>query len=251
MRSWNAERPGLTWQRFMENKNKELERLNGVYMKLLEGSKVDYHEGRGHVVDAHTVEVDGRRFTVRARAPSCQTLAGSGEVRQMLSPLVPDPGRVWGRQTNARASSCQTLVGSGEGRQRVFIAWLRLCTADAHGGRGRGRLRYHSVPPEGCSVSARATLVRSTVLMLLKQPRVLMSLAKMWARIFLLHAGSLALQHQHVALISINAFEIHQDIMCALQARNILVAVGGRPTVPPIEGAEHTIISDQVRMALH
>ncbi|KAK9822833.1 hypothetical protein WJX81_008309 [Elliptochloris bilobata] len=62
---WDAERPGLTWQRFMENKNKELERLNGVYMKLLEGSKVDFHEGRGRVVDAHTVEVDGRRFTAR------------------------------------------------------------------------------------------------------------------------------------------------------------------------------------------
>ena len=66
--SWNTERPGLTWQRFMDNKNKELKRLNGVYMKLLEGSKVDYHEGRGRVVDAHTVEVDGRRFTVRACA---------------------------------------------------------------------------------------------------------------------------------------------------------------------------------------
>ena len=64
-RRWDAERPGLTWQRFMDNKNKELQRLNGVYMKLLEGSKVDYHEGRGRIVDAHTVEVDGRRFTAR------------------------------------------------------------------------------------------------------------------------------------------------------------------------------------------
>ena len=73
-RRWNTERPGLTWQRFMENKNKELERLNGVYMKLLEGSKVDYHEGRGRVVDAHTVEVNGRRFTVRTRASSIKDL---------------------------------------------------------------------------------------------------------------------------------------------------------------------------------
>lgn len=75
-RSWNTERPGLTWQRFMENKNKELERLNGVYMKLLEGSKVDYHEGRGCVVDAHTVEVNGRRFTVRTRASWIQGFRG-------------------------------------------------------------------------------------------------------------------------------------------------------------------------------
>lgn len=54
----------------MDNKNKELERLNGVYLKLLEGSKVDYHEGRGRIVDAHTVEVEGRRFTVSINALS-------------------------------------------------------------------------------------------------------------------------------------------------------------------------------------
>ena len=40
-----------------------------------------------------------------------------------------------------------------------------------------------------------------------------------------------------------------QKCWACLQARNILVAVGGRPTVPPIEGAEHTIISDQARSA--
>ena len=31
-----------------------------------------------------------------------------------------------------------------------------------------------------------------------------------------------------------------------MQAKNILIATGGRATVPPIEGKEHTIISDQV-----
>ena len=63
---WDASRPGLTWRRFMENKNAELDRLNGVYMKLLAGANVEFVEGRGRVIDAHTVEVDGRRFTVRA-----------------------------------------------------------------------------------------------------------------------------------------------------------------------------------------
>ena len=64
MSRWDVEQPGLTWERMNENKNKELDRLNGVYMKLLAGAKVDYHEGHGKVVDPHTVEVDGRRFTV-------------------------------------------------------------------------------------------------------------------------------------------------------------------------------------------
>jgi glutathione reductase (NADPH) len=51
----------------MDNKNKELDRLNGVYIRLLKGANVDYFEGRGVIVDPHTVEVDGRRITVRER----------------------------------------------------------------------------------------------------------------------------------------------------------------------------------------
>ncbi|CAL8466053.1 g5589 [Coccomyxa elongata] len=62
---WEAQKPALTWQRLMDNKNKELERLNGVYMKLLAGAGVEYFEGRGKIVDAHTVEVNGKRYTAR------------------------------------------------------------------------------------------------------------------------------------------------------------------------------------------
>lgn len=48
-----------------ENKNKELDRLNGIYKKLLDGAKVAYFEGFGKVIDANTVEVGGKRYTVR------------------------------------------------------------------------------------------------------------------------------------------------------------------------------------------
>lgn len=48
----------------MQNKNKELDRLNGVYMKLLNNAGVKYIEGRGTLVDAHTVEVGGKQYTV-------------------------------------------------------------------------------------------------------------------------------------------------------------------------------------------
>lgn len=49
----------------MENKKKELDRLNGVYLKILKNNNVEYHEGRGRLLDAHTVDVDGKQFTVR------------------------------------------------------------------------------------------------------------------------------------------------------------------------------------------
>ena len=61
---WDVDQPGLTWRRMNENKNKELDRLNGVYKKLLDGAKVAFFEGFGKVIDEHTVEVDGKRYTV-------------------------------------------------------------------------------------------------------------------------------------------------------------------------------------------
>ncbi|KAI7845496.1 hypothetical protein COHA_001042 [Chlorella ohadii] len=57
--------PTLDWQSFLAKKNAELQRLNGVYMNLLKNSGVDYIEGRGKLVDAHTVDVGGKRITAR------------------------------------------------------------------------------------------------------------------------------------------------------------------------------------------
>ncbi|KAG0576369.1 hypothetical protein M758_5G090400 [Ceratodon purpureus] len=58
------------WKRLIANKTNEITRLNGVYRKLLTGSKVDMYEGGGKIVDPHTVEVqetDGKskRFTTK------------------------------------------------------------------------------------------------------------------------------------------------------------------------------------------
>jgi len=58
-------KPTLDWGTFLEKKNSELKRLNGVYMRLLEGAGVEVHEGRGTVVDAHTVAVNGKTFTAK------------------------------------------------------------------------------------------------------------------------------------------------------------------------------------------
>jgi glutathione reductase (NADPH) len=63
---WEIEgKPSLNWRTFMEKKNNELKRLNGVYMRLLEGAGVEVHEGRGTIVDGHTVSVNGKTFTAK------------------------------------------------------------------------------------------------------------------------------------------------------------------------------------------
>ena len=66
---WNTpENIELDWKKFQDKKNSELQRLNGVYDKLLAKAGVKYIEGRGKLVDAHTVDVDGKRYTVRGGA---------------------------------------------------------------------------------------------------------------------------------------------------------------------------------------
>ena len=58
--------PRLNWDRMRTNKNKELERLSQLYMKQIETAGIHYVEGRGKLLDAHTVEVNGQKFTVRS-----------------------------------------------------------------------------------------------------------------------------------------------------------------------------------------
>lgn len=58
------------WKRLIANKNKEITRLNGVYMRILKNAGVTIIEGEGRVIDSHTVEVkltDGqvKRYTTR------------------------------------------------------------------------------------------------------------------------------------------------------------------------------------------
>jgi glutathione reductase (NADPH) len=62
---WTIDGARLDWGGLIAAKDRELDRLNGIYVKLLAGSNVAVHEGRGRIVAPHMVEVDGRRFTAR------------------------------------------------------------------------------------------------------------------------------------------------------------------------------------------
>lgn len=55
--------PVFDWSKLMANKDKELDRLNGVYRKLLDGSEVARFEGSARVLDPHTVEVGGKKVS--------------------------------------------------------------------------------------------------------------------------------------------------------------------------------------------
>lgn len=62
---WSVGDVRFDWSTLIENKNREIERLNGVYARLLDGSGVERIEGRATVAGPHSVAVGDRVFTAR------------------------------------------------------------------------------------------------------------------------------------------------------------------------------------------
>ena len=79
---WQSERPTFDWRTLIANKNAEIERLNGVYRRLIEGAGATIYDARAVVIDPHTIEVDGETVTAE------RILVATGSW-----PVVPDgPG---------------------------------------------------------------------------------------------------------------------------------------------------------------
>ncbi|KAJ6874916.1 glutathione reductase [Populus alba x Populus x berolinensis] len=53
------------WNTLMANKNAELQRLTSIYKNILNNAGVTLIEGRGKIVDPHTVDVDGKIYSAR------------------------------------------------------------------------------------------------------------------------------------------------------------------------------------------
>ncbi len=60
---WTVQGASHDWGAMIAAKNKELDRLDGIYQRLLRDSHVTTVDGRGVVADPHTVEVNGQRMT--------------------------------------------------------------------------------------------------------------------------------------------------------------------------------------------
>ncbi len=60
---WTVGEPTVDWAEMVGRKDRELDRLNGIYINMLKNSGVEIIDGRARLIDAHTVEVAGRRVT--------------------------------------------------------------------------------------------------------------------------------------------------------------------------------------------
>ena len=60
---WTVPEATHDWGALIAAKDKELDRLHGIYINMLRNAKVEIIDGRGIVVDPHTVEVNGKTYT--------------------------------------------------------------------------------------------------------------------------------------------------------------------------------------------
>lgn len=62
---WTINDHHVDWAKLIETKNRELDRLNGIYIRMLRDAGTHLLEGHARIIDAHTVEVNGTRHTAK------------------------------------------------------------------------------------------------------------------------------------------------------------------------------------------
>lgn len=62
---WTIGKSTHDWAKLIANKDRELARLEGIYLKLLSGAGVELIQGQAKVVAPNAVEIGGRRITAR------------------------------------------------------------------------------------------------------------------------------------------------------------------------------------------
>ncbi|MEE9354886.1 MAG: glutathione-disulfide reductase [Methylococcaceae bacterium] len=62
---WSLGKPSFNWSQFLSQKNQEIERLQGVYQRLLEDSEATIIDGKGRILDPHTVSVNDQSYRAK------------------------------------------------------------------------------------------------------------------------------------------------------------------------------------------
>jgi glutathione reductase (NADPH) len=83
---WSTGQASFDWATLVANKDREIDRLNGIYIRLLEQAGVQIFHERAVLADAHTLEMAGKRVTARivliatGARPRLPDIPGAGHV---------------------------------------------------------------------------------------------------------------------------------------------------------------------------
>ena len=78
---WSKPESSFDWKKLIANKDAEIDRLNGIYIKNLAGAGVEIFDSRAELVDAHTVDLVGLGKTITAE----RVLVATGGTPRMPS----------------------------------------------------------------------------------------------------------------------------------------------------------------------
>ena len=62
---WYHNNNRFVWNDLIKNKNKEIERLNGIYQKILDDSNVKVFEEHAKIIDPHTIKINNENITAK------------------------------------------------------------------------------------------------------------------------------------------------------------------------------------------
>ena len=62
---WSVAEPSFDWRKLVANKDREIDRLNGIYERILVNAGVTIFRDRAVVVDAHSVSLGGKTFSAK------------------------------------------------------------------------------------------------------------------------------------------------------------------------------------------
>ncbi|QAX81816.1 glutathione-disulfide reductase [Candidatus Pseudomonas adelgestsugas] len=89
---WSLDEVNFNWATLITNKNREINRLHGIYRNLLTNSGVILHKGHARLMNPHQVELNGKLFTTKhiliatgswpniPRIPGCEYVINSNDV---------------------------------------------------------------------------------------------------------------------------------------------------------------------------
>jgi len=60
---WDVNTNSFSWKKLVDNKDTEIDRLNGIYGRMLENAGCDVLNGRGELVNKNTVSINGAQYT--------------------------------------------------------------------------------------------------------------------------------------------------------------------------------------------
>jgi len=80
---WSEVESTLDWPKMITAVNNEVERLNGVYQRMLDNAKVDVFEAYAKFLDPHTLDVGGEKVT----ADKILIAVGGHPIRSFSTPI--------------------------------------------------------------------------------------------------------------------------------------------------------------------